>query len=177
MRNDVFGPGHKEVIFKQLLRSLYNKPLALLRKEKDSILIRNMSKLGALAIGNNQTYFDGDWHILQSNDPRAQIVRHELDSEFHTEFRQNTAEFQTLESERMDITAYLKRMINISMTMADMYAVFPTCLHPELPNMPVAAGRHSKLTIDDAAHFLYMNRDAEQFVKQRMLTNLLMPRV
>ncbi len=176
MRNDVFGHGHKETIFKQLLRSLYSQPLRLLRKDKDGILIRNMTKLGALAIGNNQTYFDGDWHILQSNDPRAQTQRYELDPEFRDVFEANATEFEALESERMDITAYLKRAINLSMTLADMYAVFPTCLHSELPNRAQEGEPHARITIDDPGHFAYMNRDAEQFVKQRLLTNLLLPR-
>lgn len=178
MSKDMFAPGAKEAIFLSFKHELYGVPKASLRRDKDRILLKNMDKLHVLAIENTQTYHNGIWHVVSFNDPRGTIIRLELAKEFHKEMDEISAEWEQLESEELDMIAYLKRILNASMTFADLQNLTPHCLHFTLPRFIGGSISHEKTTMSriDITRWRTMNKDTEQFVKQRMLTNLLLPR-
>lgn len=178
-RQSQFAPGHKETIFNGFRRELYGVPLDVLKREKDALLLQNMNKQHVLMLENIQTYFNGAWHVLSTNDPRGKVVRLELDSEFHVEMKEIQDEWLTLESEELDIIAYLKRILNRAMTLSDLHRLTPQCLHFKLPRDVISkfSGHgHQMISEEDILTFQRVNQDAEDLVKQRMLTNLLLPR-
>lgn len=180
MSKSQFAPGQKETIFLKFKHELYDVPLALLRQEKDGILLQNMHAHNVMKINNVQTYHNGDWHVLTDNDPRALTIRLDLEGRFIDDLNTLQAEFDTLESEELDIIAYLKRILNRAMTLTDLRRLTPNCLHFTLPQIVVskfAAHGHLMISEEDILFFRENNKDAEALVKERMLTNLLLPRV
>lgn len=180
MLKSQFTPGHKELIFKDIVKKLYSHPKALLRRDKDILLIDNMSINHVLSLENVQTYYNGDWHILTNNNSRDRVVRLDLAPSLHAAMDDLQAEFDALESEELDIIAYLKRILNMAMTLADLAKVTPNCLDSVLPKENLYNGiGHGKLTItkEDLETFKHKNKDAENAVKQRLLINLLLPKI
>lgn len=168
-----FHPEYKEAQLKALIHPIYFQPVDMLKRELQYILLANNRTFGFHYDQYTITHYDGENYSLF---PRAGHLpkRQDLDPSLHQRMDNYIREKEAIGKELHVVSAYFRKILNMSDNLADVADLMPKIMRVHLPqNILIHLGNstHAK---DLIKLFHQNNREAEGYIKDRLLVNLLL---